>query len=1666
MSLYTGKIVGMINKEKSTEEEMGRWTSVRIEGDKKKMQIITIYRIPDSSQPGILKSKAQYDRIKGEVRTAKRYRDDMLNELSAEVQKAKDDGVDGVIIGGDFNQNIDHPQIQRFMRENGLSDLHQEVTDSETYERDRTYKNGSNQIDAILATEFVSNAVRGSKMIDFDEIIITDHRGFLFDIDFNDYFNLAPSTYDRIETRRLNPANRKHRIEFKETLETYLTQMKVLERANAICTNRVTAQEMNELDDMITYVLTVARKKVEGNKRNVPYSKLKQVKYSTTKYIKALIRKKQGKQIDEGALKRRKEYCNLSLEEMSIPALQDRYTEAIEEWKQFQKEEIKKKEENQLNLYPVEIAGDSEEIKKKRRKALESVKRKQYRQHTYDRLSKGVGKGNKKSLKRVREVNDNGDVIREMQDRESIERAISHHNVRHFRQAFTSKAYKDRIYWKLSDDAVRDKIINGNLEVDECDDGDVYKFLELLKTQRNGENNENGAEISREEWERVVTKAKKKSASSIFSNRTYSVYKCALDSKIMTDIFVLYYSTLIRKGFYLKRWLKVLDVILEKGKGPVLGKLRTIQLIEADLQLLMRIYIGERNSRNIEDDSRLSKFNYGSRANYSIETAILEKRLMYDAAVRDGKPMIHNISDLKACYDRQLPNIGCMVQEAVGVNREASKVFAKVLPIMQHHVCTDFGISKNFYGSKVEKLGGTGQGNSVSGAICRDTSCLIFKYLEDKNLGAMLKDPISKEIIQRIAIAFVDDTDFYTNGPNYEQKMQLIMDMYTQLYEATGGKIQQAKIMFYCWKWVYYNGNQKILQLEASIKVHGEIIKEINVNQSTRTLGVHLTPALNWKGQFEVMRKKMHQSITSIMNMDINAFQASIYFNVYMIKAVFFGCGVIELNPKEEVELKRIYEEPMLIKLGLSRKFPRVVLYMRKSALGIGLMAPSTIIAILKLKQYIGHSRKRGNAGKAIQMQEEYRRIEAGRRIQLGENPKHRYWKKTWIDEVSDELWKRNMVLGNPSDSHHKETRNKTVMQYAIEYVEQAKLNKDILKQINYVRLKKGVLLPVELVGEKGRKQTICYSDINERSSIDWDFNKVVDTEINAKQNREWTKFIRWMRNRPVETFWDFKITWRWTISDDQTVIKINNENEEGWYRRASRKENRFVKFEPSGDELTEKGCIGRVHNDGSVGLISIEKMEDDTFENDSEHEIPEEILQSIRNRTAVAATDASMKGINLATHWILTNKTNTIEITGGIHSAKWSDGQIPAGEGLGLLALIKFVTNNTKNEDSGEICIYNDNKKLIREIGKEIEKGSQCTQEAGAVVEGIRRELQRSKVTIKVEYANDKIRANQSFEQQAGNILMKRCDEESKRKCNEMLDNENECTIKEIGINTPIVNGKIRDKNINVLVREVDALKHEIDAAKVKAKERWEWIDVKARNCFHGGAGIGTIKCAAGYNQHGKRNGCINKGLVDTKCPRCGVEEDWEHVILCESINDLKSEYLTTLKSEMDKVVKSDEEKHAVQLIINDLVQYVRNGSQEYATTQHLVGMSVVFKGWVVKNWLNIQEPQRYWMHVVNKIIVKQSVMFYSRAWSHRNEVMHDKDIYRKYMIKWYERIVEEIEKGDKPDMKIYVRNQKLDLEKSDTGYVRLWNLYTTKMMKKARRERTNDIRNYFSVR
>ena len=181
-----------------------------------------------------------------------------------------------------------------------------------------------------------------------------------------------------------------------------------------------------------------------------------------------------------------------------------------------------------------------------------------------------------------------------------------------------------------------------------------------------------------------------------------------------------------------------------------------------------------------------------------------------------------------------------------------------------------------------------------------------------------------------------------------------------------------------------------------------------------------------------------------------------------------------------------------------------------------------------------------------------------------------------------------------------------------------------------------------------------------------------------------------------------------------------------------------------------------------------------------------------------------------LATYQIITTKKNEVERDGGVITNKWRNSIIAAGEGIGLLDLITNIVKNTKELDSGEVVIYNDNKKLIREINKEVKKESDYTQEAEAITEGIRCEIKKAQIDIKIEYANDKPYSNLSFEQQPGQMLMKQCDKKAKNKCATLIDTEEICNVKHVGIASPVMNEMILDKNINVLVRELDTKKNE----------------------------------------------------------------------------------------------------------------------------------------------------------------------------------------------------------------------------------------------------------------
>ena len=110
---------------------------------------------------------------------------------------------------------------------------------------------------------------------------------------------------------------------------------------------------------------------------------------------------------------------------------------------------------------------------------------------------------------------------------------------------------------------------------------------------------------------------------------------------------------------------------------------------------------------------------------FSIESALLEKILLHETSKHNEK-IAHALSDLEAWCDRQKPSIWGIVEESLGVNKQAINIITRTIETFKYRVCTGFGVSSIIFREIHERPVGTGQVNMVSGSICRDQSCLAF----------------------------------------------------------------------------------------------------------------------------------------------------------------------------------------------------------------------------------------------------------------------------------------------------------------------------------------------------------------------------------------------------------------------------------------------------------------------------------------------------------------------------------------------------------------------------------------------------------------------------------------------------------------------------------------------------------------------------------------------------------------------------------------------------------------------------------------------------------------------------------------------------------------------------------------------------------------------------
>ena len=1643
---------------------LGNWNAISLKYNKKRVEIINLYRLPLSSSNGPCCSRTQYMRIDGEIKSTSTYRSEIFKEIQQYIQSQD---ITDVIIAGDYNQGISDNAVQKFHSEIGVSEVHCKINNISIDRLDKTYKYGSKAIDSIAVSSGLIDYVEGCKLVTYNEIVETDHRGYIIDISLEEYFEGEFSSWDSINRVILNPSKRSHREKFVESIEDQLSTYQLeneLEQMQ-IQSNR---HHIEKMDEMITKIFQVALRKVEGMKRNVPYSKQKEKQRAKLLYRKMQVRRLKGILIDNEVMEKKRRIAQIEeFETMDIEEAKRAVNQAKEEWNEIVKEGKAIRERELLDYHHTEIVCENDDQIKSKKKIINGIKRTLNKMHSFRYISRHVGRGDREGIKRLHVVDNNECIQETYVNRDRIEKEISKFNENHFKKAHNTIAYKDKIYEKLREDHTRNKIIRGTLSRNECDDDRVYDFLKLLKVPRHRRHQHK--EMTCEDWIKVVKRSKKRSASSIFSRRNYAVYKCALGSDRMTKILVAFYNILIDKGYYPCRWIKILDVMLGKGKGMIIGKLRTITLIEADLQLIMRIYFDDQEEEIIESDERFSKANYGSRKNYSIESAILEKRLAFDNSLINGNNTIYHLTDLQSCYDRQLVNIGGMVEESAGRSRKVIQLITKVIPNWQHFISTNFGISSEYYGGQNNKLAGTGQGNRFSGDVCRDTSCLIMKVIEQEKVGMRLESVITKRDEVITSVMFVDDADMVSEGENAEANMQRILEIYNKLYSATGGYIEDKKCKYFSWKWHWKQGKKVIKNMKVEIKVNNEEITQIDSINSERSLGVYMSPSLVWHKQFEIMKNKMREAIFKLNNTNMVASNASMYYNMYLIKKVYFGCGVININQRQEEDLKKIYEPVILRKLGLSKNFPRSVLYSRKTALGVGLMAPKTIMDGLALKLYLGHQRSEDRISKIIQIIEDNASTQYGYGKSVMEvNKDVKPSTITWSDEIQDKMMKRGIILENRINEPSKFTVNKTIMDMVSEYVHEMNKTKDDIAPLNQVRIWKQMRLPCELVGFYGMVKTKEARDDKSISCVRWKipFEKV--PRPSNKSFKMWREFVNWLVQKRIETIVDFScdIETAYSISDDEKYIKYLTDTESIYKRKEGRYSQYIYEKVDECIETEWKKMIAEMKPNGEVKIYGILHINARNNQNEWIQGFRDEIVKSIEERRAFAASDASVKNGKMAGCWIIANESEVDLENHEIYHKRWYQNTSGAAEVLILLELIKVIERKGRNINHGKITIGIDYKRVYRKIVTKIKKSSEYAQEAGAEIAEIKRLLKDIKFEVEIKLLKGHEENIGLYQRNQLKHLIRQCDQRAKKKREGITNEMNITNVKYYGIYNIHKDGIPQMRSIKEVIRIIDATQEERNHIRRKYGYKEEFIDIEARNAFIGNkVTTSMIKCANGFNHYGLRHAMINGNMVEANCPRCNQVETWDHVIKCRETVALRKEFIQKLVVELVEGKPSNVSIELIMSFVEDILRYIEDENEEdYETNQYLVGMMELFRGYVVVDWegANVNDDK---FRVLNIIVVKQCVEFYMKCWKHRNQAYHDDEKQKSRIKNWFRKEKENALNSNMRQLREYATKFDINIDRCSLETIKIWIKNKKILEKKIKEVPINDIRRYLNL-
>ena len=536
-------------------------------------------------------------------------------------------------------------------------------------------------------------------------------------------------------------------------------------------------------------------------------------------------------------------------------------------------------------------------------------------------------------------------------DKKEIERLLLQRNKRHLQQMTKegsppSRAFFQDVLNNYGNSETAEKILEGEI-TDELDEFPqvLREWLLLMKrtTHERSVKDSIDGKIDMETFQEAFHSVREDTSSSP-SGLHYTIRKSIAYSDTLSTTMSKMMSMPFRFGIPNHRWMKCIDVMIEKKKNiRQIHQLRIIGLLEADFNTALKIYFAKHMITNSEG-SDLTEEQWGGRPGRTAHDPALRKLLTFEYARAVYVTIALFANDATACFDRMVPAISTLIARKHGATPTLMKSRNIMIEGMEHQVKTKHGISAESYkqNSDDDRLAGEIQGKADPACLWSVESQTILKAHQKLHKGISLPNADGTRRIEKNNDAFVDDDDAAACKRRRTHKksakatvkhLQRGSQIWSDLISGSGGSIAFHKCF-----WTMAQHSDKTLPPKLMATPDGEIhlkdehgmttkIKKLNVDQPNKGLGCRQAADGNMKEEFSFRKQQCNDLANRARGSRLSCREAHLLLHTRILKTVTYSMPVTSFTTTQCKRLNTIIDKVMLNKLGLNRNMPKIVLY-------------------------------------------------------------------------------------------------------------------------------------------------------------------------------------------------------------------------------------------------------------------------------------------------------------------------------------------------------------------------------------------------------------------------------------------------------------------------------------------------------------------------------------------------------------------------------------------------------------------------------------------------------------------------------------------------------------------------------------------------------------------